>query len=275
MNEVCRIAKKWCSLIPFSKEFDLEFERILKVNSGLTPMRIEEYHVEECEQNIEKNLVMILYFCERASEKYTEMGIPQEIFLDTVKDFAISAERCRSMYGRFGFYRISGLLPYLNLRIFRIGRLVFKMGGAYKDIDEKGIKKGENIIDVHVPGGEPLVIEDCFKSLAEAERFFDKYFPDYSFEYFTCFSWLLDSTLRGFLNENSNILKFQELFEVVHQRKEDSILHFMFKYGIKDRVELNSIEAKTDFAKKIKEYALSGGDFYNVLGVRRKDNYEH
>lgn len=270
MNKVCQIARKWYGLIPFSNEDDLKFERILMENPNLTPMKLSEYDFEKNKENIEKNLVMFLYFCESASKKYARMGIPQEIFLDTIKDFALISTRCEAMYGRFGFRQLSELTKYLNLKIFRLGRLVFEMGDAYMDIDEKGIRKGDNIIDVHVPGGEPLVIEECLHSLKMAEEFFDKYFTSYNFEYFTCFSWLLDDGLSRFLSSGSNILEFQKLFDVVHKRKEDSILHFMFKFGISSREELNLCTAKSNFAKKIKEYALSGGDFYNVLGVRRR-----
>lgn len=272
MNEVCQTARKWYRLIPFSKEYDLEFERILEENSDLAPMKLSEYDLKDNIENIEKNLVMVLYFCEGASKVYTQMGIPQEIFIDTIKDFALIAERCVSLHGKFGFYRLSGLVQYLDLKIFRLGRLVFEIGGAYMDVDEMGIKKGDNIIDIHVPGGEPLIIEECLNSMRMAEAFFGKYFPSYRFEYFTCFSWLLDDGLSRFLNSGSNILAFQRLFDVVYKRKEDSILHFMFRYGIGSREELRMCKAESAFAKKIKEYALSGGDFYNVLGVRKREN---
>ena len=76
------------------------------------------------------------------------------------------------------------------------------------------------------------------------------------------------------LGENSNIIRFQNLFKVVHTAENNGILNFMFKYGIADREELRPIEATTDFAKKVKDYALSGGKLYASLGIRDRNNKE-
>ena len=86
-----------------------------------------------------------------------------------------------------------------------------------------------------------------------------------------CHSWLLDETLKKFLKEGSNILEFQKMFYPVSKREDDAILRFMFKYHIETREELNECPANTQFAKNVKEYALSGGKFYNVLGVVKRD----
>ena len=50
----------------------------------------------------------------------------------------------------------------------------------------------------------------------------------------------------------------------------DAVLNFIFKYGIESREELKDLPAETSFAKKLKDYALSGGKLYNNLGVRER-----
>ena len=145
------------------------------------------------------------------------------------------------------------------------------MRGAARDIPEKGIKKGDNIIDVHIPKGDSLSMDECKRDFKASEEFFAKYFPEYSYRYYACFSWMLDKNLKNFLSENSNILKFQKFFEVVYELEHEAVLHFIFKYGIADRSELKNIPAETSFAKKLKEYALAGGKLYNNLGVRERE----
>ena len=81
----------------------------------------------------------------------------------------------------------------------------------------------------------------------------------------------MDEHIRPFLKEGSNILEFQKFFEPVHKREQDSILQFMFKYGLESREELKECPAETDFARKVKEYALAGGTFYNVLGIMDRE----
>ena len=77
---------------------------------------------------------------------------------------------------------------------------------------------------------------------------------------------MLDDNLREYLGDDTNIIKFQKRFNIIHKREQDSIIHFLFKFGFTDREEIREIEPKSEFAAKIKEKALSGGKFYNVLG---------
>ena len=111
-------------------------------------------------------------------------------------------------------------------------------------------------------------MEECEKSFEMAEKFFAKYFPDFDYKNYSCSSWLLADNLKLFLSENSNILKFQKLFKIVNTFESDSILDFMFKYGIKNREELRECPAESAFAKKVKNYALEGGKLYAAFGVK-------
>ena len=267
-NEVLAIARKWYAKIQFPKEFDQEFEQLLSQQTDLMPIPFASYDLAQNQTAYGKNLVMFLYFCEELSERYAAAGIPEDILLATLEDLVIVTQRNRILRGSIGLVKTSTLVNHFSMRLFRLGRLQFCMTGAYVDIPEIGIHAGDAMMDVHIPKGEPLTLEACNESFAMAETFFAKYFPEYEYHYYMCFSWLLDDTLKQFLKADSNILKFQKLFRVVHKRETDTILHFMFKYGIESREELREFSAKTDFAKQVKEYALAGGTFYNVLGIR-------
>lgn len=270
-SKVLQLAEKWYRKIGFPKEYDAGFARLLEEQKNLTCMPFSAYREVLDEEAYGKNLVMYLYFCEELSERYREKGIPEEIMLATVDDFVICTKRNMILRGSLGLTSAVFLADELSMNLFRIGRLQFCMTGAYMDIPAKGIRKGAPVMDVHIPRGARLDRKECDRAFRMAEQFFTIYFPEYHYQWYTCFSWLLDEGLKAFLKEDSNILRFQEMFEVVHKREQDSILHFMFRYGIESREELRECAADTDFAKKIKEYALSGGVFYNVLGVRPHD----
>lgn len=268
---VIKLAKKWYDIISFPEKFDGMFDKLLEEEKDLEYISFDEYDIVANVENKGKNLIMFLSFCEELSKRYKTAGIPDEILLATIEDFIINVEREYILSGKMGLVKASILQNHFSMRLFRIGRLQFCMDKASRDIPEKRIEKGENVIDVHIPAGDSLSMEECKRDFADAEEFFKKYFPEFEYNYYTCFSWMLDKNLKNFLNENSNILKFQKFFEVVYEWEYDSVLHFVFKYGIESREELKNITTTTAFAKKLKDYALSGGKLYNNLGVRHRD----
>jgi len=270
MNDVKEIAKKWYQRIGFPKEHDALFEKLLEEEGDLSCMPFAEYDLVENRPNKGKNLIMFLYFCEELSLKYKDKGIPEDILMATLQDFIVSVERQYKLTGQLGIVRAGVLADHLSMRLFRLGRLSFCMTGACMDMPEKGIKAGEPVLDLHVAPGEPLTMDACEKSFQAAETFFAEFFPEYQYRYYTGFSWMFDKTINQFLKEDSNILQFQKLFEPVYEREQDSILQFLFKYGMTDREELRECPAETSFARKVKEYALTGGKFYNVLAVRER-----
>ena len=73
----------------------------------------------------------------------------------------------------------------------------------------------------------------CKKSLDFAREFFAGFYPDYKWDVFTCHSWLLGEDLKDILNENSNIIKFQNLFTIEEQYESDAILGYTFRWKAK------------------------------------------
>lgn len=272
MNSVKEIAEKWYKIIGFPEKFDEGFYKLLNEETELQPMKFEDYDLianrpEKC-----KNLIMFLYFCEELSQKYKEKGIPHEILLNTIDDFIISVERQYDIDGSIGIVMASVLAKHLSMKLFRLGRLQFCMEEISVDVPEKGIVKGTKVMDLHIPIGGSITKEELNTSFKIAEEFFGEFFPDYRYDYYMCHSWLLDKTLKQFLKEESNIIRFQNMFCHISEKEDDAILRFMFKYHIEKREELHECTANTQFAKSVKEYALSGGKFYNVLGICHRND---
>ena len=152
------------------------------------------------------------------------------------------------------------------MKLFKLGRLQFAFGEAICDLAEKNIKKGDNVIEVHIPAAGHLLKSECEKSFDMAKKFFKEFYPDYKYKYFTCHSWLMDSSLKNLLKKDSNMLMFQDLFEVFEPEESYSILRYVFKWNT-TKENLNSCVDASSFARKVKERINDGGKFYDALGV--------
>ncbi|MBR5507191.1 MAG: hypothetical protein IKV88_04000, partial [Clostridia bacterium] len=141
-----------------------------------------------------------------------------------------------------------------------------RMGESGFDIPEKELSKGDKVLEIHIPGTEPLTPESVNDSIKRAKEFFNKYYPGYEYKCFTCHSWLLDSTLEKILGTTSNILNFRKKFDIVREDSDDGIFRQLFKWNT-TREKLRNEVPPNSFACKVKEYALRGEEFHITLGI--------
>jgi hypothetical protein len=90
-------------------------------------------------------------------------------------------------------------------------------------------RRGDPVLDMHIPEGEPLLPEACEESMRRAITFFCSYFPEKPIKAFVCVSWLLDSQLADIVPATSNITAFQRklhLFPVLSDERETYIRVF-------------------------------------------------
>ncbi len=270
MKKIKQLAEKWYKKLSFPKELDQEFFALLENVHDLKECDIKSYLKNDGDDK-GKNVIMFLYFCEALSNQYQNKGISENILLESVKNLPVAIMREKEKSGTIGIEKDAWVTFALKFEIFRLGRLEFQISKMYPEGQDGGIGTDENIIDIHIPAdGGSVYPNVCDEAIKQADEFFTQFFPEHPYQYYTCFSWLLDENLREFLDENSNIIQFQKRFTILHKREQDSIIHFLFKFGFTDREEIREIESKSEFAKKIKEKALAGGKFYNVLGMFKR-----
>lgn len=246
------IIKKWYERLKFPKEYDEEFYDML-CKYELSECSAEEYGIDE--KDVRKNLLMYLYFCEELSQRYKAKGISDEILTDTLSDIVIWTKTCYGLYEKVGLEEINWIINHMTMRLFKLGRLQFRMA--------------DDVLEVHIPKGESMTAERCEKSFAMSKLFFQKYFPDFEYEKYTCDSWLLDPTLKNLLDANSNIIKFQEMFDLRKTTVSDAILRYVFMRNT-TRENLHEQTPVSSFAKKVYEYAMNGKEFYIGFGERVK-----
>ncbi len=201
---------------------------------------------------------------------YREKNISDEIFYSTMTDIKIWSENFRNKKGFTGLDELSWIQNHLNCKIFRLGRLQFQPFPFYLPpyvSKEKGktadIKIGEKVLNVHIPQGEKLLKEECEKSLAMAESFF----RDYPYKAFICDSWLLCERNSEFMSENSNIISFAEMFEILGSSDNPSqTVERVFGKIEKDPADYPE---NTALQRQCKAYILSGGKPGTGFGIIR------
>lgn len=265
-EEVPVIIKKWYQKLDFPKIYDTEFYHALSEINISDEISIEKYDVSS--KDGKKNLLSMLFMCENLAEKYRERGIRENILRATLSDLVIWTNTWSNLKGELYLGELDWLKRHLEMRLFRLERLQFCMEQAECDIPCRGVKAGDNILEIHIPEGEPLSKEACVQSIEAAKKFFKEYFPEFDYKCFTCHSWLLDASLEKFLKPESNILQFGRMFDAVHIEKSDAILRYLFRWDI-TRSNLKFVAPTNSFTDAVKRHAMQGGEFYEVLGVLR------
>ncbi len=125
---------------------------------------------------------------------------------------------------------------------------------------EKIMDTESPMLNIHIPAeGGAMTVEACADSIQQATEFFPKYFPEYSFKGFKCYSWFLDISFEKFLAETSNIIKFQRAGYLVPTAggSEETLLR-VFGEQVK-KTGLAAAPRKSSMQRAVAEFVESGG----------------
>ena len=186
-------------------------------------------------------------------EEYQKKGYGDKIFDQTFYDITIWCRECNRKHGVYGLEELEWLSLSVKRKLFRLGRLQFEPGVTEKEMkgERQAILAGTKVLNVHIPAGEPLIYEECRKSFGQAAEFFGK-----EYQVYVCDSWLLSPHLKEILPETSNIIRFQNLFEVTEVGY-DSQQPEMRIFG-EVLADCRLYPEDTSLRKGAKEYMLSG-----------------
>lgn len=150
--------------------------------------------------------------------------------------------------------RISQMLwgtYFINGRLIECGRLQFEPTSNDK-------------VKIHIPAGNKLDIKDVKDSIENSRKLIKKYYNIENPKYI-CESWLLSKEISEMLDENSNIRKFQELFDIQSSENGiDDVLNFVF--NLKKCDNYNELSEVTRLQKNIKEFLKSNKTIYDGYG---------
>ncbi|MFC7546911.1 acyltransferase domain-containing protein [Plantactinospora sp. GCM10030261] len=127
-------------------------------------------------------------------------GIAEAVSWGTLADLGRNLAVDRRMRGAGWPVMQSWLTLHARGGLYELGRLQHQRGGTD--------------INLHIPDSGPLTPEAVAASLDEARVFFPRHFPEERYPAFACGSWLLDPQLLEYLPVHSNIVRFQQRFEL-------------------------------------------------------------
>lgn len=188
---------------------------------------------------------------------YKEKGISDEIYFATMKCYPRFIDETFKMTGKLYFDRYWWTTRQAGCHLFRIGELEYEM----KHIG------GDVAIGIHIPSDVDFSPSAIDVSLARARQFFAANYPELSNAEYRCHSWLLDSQLKGMLNESSNILNFQDRFEIFDEGEVGTdFIEWLYNTKSNDYAILPE---NTSLQENMKKYLLSGGVIRNAYGRLR------
>jgi hypothetical protein len=258
------IIRKWYKRLNFDKRLDEPFEELLD-RVDIDPA-VSAYTAILNADAGEACAPTMLFLAENMHKEYEKHNIDENLFNEMIAPIKSRIESTYLEKGNFLLGDVEWYRLHLAGRLFRIGRLWFDLKELNCDIPAKSVKRGDNVVGIHVPGGKPLIYEDCVDSIRRAKEFISLHFPDFSYRYMTCISWLLSDKNADLLGEGSNVLKFATLFEIVSEHKSDNIIRFVFGGGM-TRDRLDRAIPNGRFQSELKSAALAGRIFYDMRGV--------
>lgn len=195
---------------------------------------------------------------------YLEMGISEEIYIDTMKSFSRFVLECYKWNGFWCFDRGFWIWRHISLVLFRIEELEFEICICDESLSKiLNISVNEEIVFVHIPNDAICTVDNLHLSYDKAKIFFKKYFKK-DFKIF-CSSWLLGKELDILLSKNSRILNFRKDYDIIDNYVEsEDYLQWVF-----DRFDGNikDFVPKTYLQEKIKSYVLEGGKMTVGFGI--------
>ncbi|RKI92303.1 hypothetical protein D7V94_06355 [Parablautia intestinalis] len=196
-------------------------------------------------------------------ENYVKQGIPEQIFVDTMKCFSRFMGEHKEGYGNYAFDREWWTSRQIAGQLLRIGELEYEMRPDQQI----------NIIDLHIPSDARLERDSLLESLHRAREFFKEKYPVYGSAKMRCCSWLLSPTLKELLPKGSRILGFQELFDIetVGIAEDSEYITWVFK---RPDIAFEDLPENTSLQREMKKYLLSGRKMVDAIGIIKNDGQQ-
>lgn len=201
-----------------------------------------------------KRLCSMLRCALAAKSEYDHLGIPETIYTDSMAAFSRFVREHMDSYGCYGFDRGFWTTRQVSCKLFRIGQLEYELTRL----------EGAPAVSLHIPTDVDLRPEVLYPSVKAGLAELYRLFPEYEGKTVFCHSWLLSPLLKDFLPEGSNILRFQQMFEINPQGTPgNEVLLWVFK---NPKLPKEDLPENTSLQRKLKRFFLEGGQFLEGWG---------
>lgn len=220
----------------------------------------QQLHALQETTGIHKNTIDLMYMIRLLpllQELYIREGLDEEFFYGFVENIKASQGAGKALYG-------TGIawwfIDFYKLKLFTIGRLQFRRRRLRSDVHcaDRVYRESSYYLDVHIPGGGPLLPEQCQDAYDRAAEFFRKRF-DMEEVVISCYSWLLSPDLDALLPPNSNILAFAHQYTLAETVPDTDYSHLTFAFGVSEVPEdLATLPEKSSLQRNLKAWLLEG-----------------
>ncbi|MCX4304635.1 MAG: acyltransferase domain-containing protein [Acetatifactor sp.] len=181
-------------------------------------------------------------------EEYRKRNISNDIFVATMKFCTRFLHEYHQTFQTYKFVWEQWFPRQISLNEYRIGAL------EYEFVDAENRE-----IEVHIPSDADLRKRSVAQSIKDFNTFRAKHYPGWKTVKLTCNTWMLMPELKEMLGKESNIIAFQNLFEI-DTVDYDATWYMKWIFpGIENIDE--SLPERTTLQRKMKKYLLDGKKF--------------
>ncbi len=183
----------------------------------------------------------------KAWPAWLQKGLPESVWIDTMRFATRYLHDGKKAYGRFCFKAGWWFPRQMAMELFRLGSLEFEL---FPHAEGKRVY-------LHIPSDGSLAPADIDDSLERFRAFAAEFYPAWQDAPMYCDSWLLSPALREMLPEGSRILAFQERFRILSVNEESmSAIGWVFPGHQKPSDDLPE---GTTLQKRMKAFLKKGG----------------
>ncbi len=215
------------------------------------------------------NMVFWLLCVKPLRDIYKEKNLPENMCQDSVMDLKYKLMECKEVYNIWGAETL-WFKGFFDLSRFTFGRLQYDVKKWTKE-DYKGfVKKGDLCFSCHIPSSGPLKPCAVMESFKMLYNFFKNDLKDGKLV-IICESWLLYQPMVRVYEENSNMRKFAEMFDIIENIDPEKNLYSNLRrvYGVvyEGPETLKNLPEDTTLRRNMKRYFEKGGIMGFGVGV--------
>ena len=148
--------------------------------------------------------------------------------------------------------------------VSREGRVLGELIELPDTLWEPALFPGDTVLDMHIPKDGDFTPDTCRESVAMAEAFFARHFPEITFKGLFCHTWMFTAQLDQFLKPGSHILAFRDEF---HRLPVAGSVNYLWKFVFGEAYTRENAPRDTSLRRAVLEHLDASGEVFDLAGV--------